>query len=160
MLEIQAKMRISFAARTGDDIDTLWDKMTKLLSVDLYDEALECAKFYQQNMTNSNQYLPAVQLFIHLMKEVDLDYGIMVMEYYTPDGTNPLLQIGDIIYGFNGNICENTDDYIAKKAALTTDSYEVDVLRIDASTGQWESLKLTLTTDMPRVYLNDLIDRS
>ena len=91
------------------------------------------------------------------MQETDIDYGIMVMEYYTDDGINEVLQIGDIIYGFDGMACHNTDEYIAMKQALTTDSYVVDVLRMDAEAGEWDSYKLTLTTNMPRVYLNDLV---
>ena len=108
-------------------------------------------------MTNSDNYLPGIQLFIHLMQQTDLDYGIMVMEYYEPDGINEVLEIGDIIYGFDGKACHNSDEYLSMKAALTTGSYVVDVLRIDGETGQWDMLQLTLTTDMPRVYFNDLV---
>ena len=157
MLEAQAKMRISTAARVTDDIETLWEKMTYLLSVDLYEEALECGVLYQQQMTNSDNYLPGIQLFIRLMQQTDLDYGIMVMEYYEPDGINEVLEIGDIIYGFDGKACHNSDEYIAMKEALTSNSYVVDVLRMDGATGEWEMLQLTLTKDMPRVYFNDLV---
>lgn len=157
MLEAQAKMRIGSAARVTDDIETLWEKMTYLLAVDLYDEALECAVLYQQQMSNSDNYLPGVQLFIHLMQQTDLDYGVMVMEYYEPDGINEVLRIGDIIYGFDGKPCHNHLEYNEMKAALTTGIYVVDVLRIDGKTGEWEMLQLELTTDMPRVYLNSLV---
>ena len=157
MLEAQAKIRIGYGALITDDAETLWEKMTWLLAVDLYEEALECAVLYQQQMANSDHYLPGVQLFIYLMQETDLDYGIMVMAYYEPDGINEMLEIGDIIYGFDGNPCRNYEEYMAMKEALNSDSYVVDVLRIDGETGQWEALKLTLTVDMPRVYLNDLI---
>lgn len=157
MLDAQAKMRIAKAALTTDDVNTLWEKMTFLLSVDLYEEALECAVFYQQQMPNSDNYLPGVQLFISLMQQTELDYGVMVMEYYEPDGINEVLQIGDIIYGFDGKPCHGYAEYMTMKEALTTPSYVVDVLRIDGTTGEWEMLQLTLTTDMPRVYLNDLV---
>jgi len=157
MLEIQAQMRIANGALTTDDVNTLWEKMTFLLSVDLYEEALECAVFYQQQMPNSDNYLPGIQLFISLMQQTELDYGIMVMEYYEPDGINEVLQIGDIIYGFDGKACYSYEAYMTMKDALTNPSYTVDVLRIDGATGEWEMLQLTLTTDMPRVYLNDLV---
>lgn len=157
ILAAQAEMRIACGAKHTDDINALWEKMTYLLRVDLYEEALECAILYQQQMTNSDQYLPGIQLFIHLKRETDLESGIMVMEYYTDDGINEVLQIGDVIYGFNGKTCRNTDEYIAMKEALTSDSYVVDVLRIDGKTGVWDTYKLTLTKDMPRVYLNDLV---
>lgn len=157
MLDAQAKMRIAKAALTTDDVNTLWEKMTFLLSVDLYEEALECAVFYQQQMPNSDYYLPGVQLFIHLMQQTELDYGIMVMEYYEPDGIHEVLEIGDIIYGFDGKPCHSYAEYMTMKDALTNPSYTVDVLRIDGETGEWEMLQLTLTTDMPRVYLNDLV---
>ena len=157
MLEAQANMRLNAAALATDDIETLWEKMTYLLSADLYEEALECGVLYQQQMTNSDNYLPGIQLFIHLMQQTDLDYGIMVMEYYEPDGINEVLEIGDIIYGFDGKACHNSDEYLSMKAALSSNSYVVDVLRIDGETGQWDMLQLTLTTDMPRVYFNDLV---
>jgi len=156
MLEAQAKIRIGYAALTTDDSDTLWEKLILLMSVDLYEEALECAQLYQGQMTNSSQYLPAIQLFIHLRQQTTLDFGIMVMEYYEADEINEVLKIGDIIYGFDGKVCPNVETYLSMKEAVTTDSYVVDVLRIDGETGQWEQLQLTLTTDMPRVYLNDL----
>lgn len=156
MLEAQAKIRLSTAALVTDDVNTLWEKMTMLLAVGLYEEALECAALYQQQMTNSDHYYIAMQLFVHMMQQTDLDYGVMVMEYYEADGIHEVLQIGDIIYGFDGLPCHDHEEYIAMKEALTTDSYTVDVLRID-KTGQWESLQLTLTTDMPRVYLNNLV---
>lgn len=157
MLEAQAKMRIGYGARTTDDVETLWEKMTYLLAVDLYEEALECGILYQQQMSNSDNYLPGIQLFIHIMQQTELDSGIMVMEYYEPDGINEVLEIGDIIYGFDGVPCRNYAEYIAMKEALTTDRYVVDVLRIDGETGVWEQLKLELTKDMPRVYMNDLV---
>ena len=157
MLEAQAKMRIGYGARTTDDVETLWEKMTYLLAVDLYEEALECGILYQQQMSNSDNYLPGIQLFIHIMQQTELDSGIMVMEYYEPDGINEVLEIGDIIYGFDGVPCHNYAEYIAMKEALTTDRYVVDVLRIDGETGVWEQLKLELTKDMPRVYMNDLV---
>lgn len=157
MLEAQAKMRIGNAALTTDDIETLWEKMTFLLAVELYEEALECGILYQQQMPNSDNYLPGIQLFIHIMQQTELDYGMMVMEYYEPDGINEVLEIGDIIYGFDGKPCQNYAEYIAMKEALTANTYVVDVLRIDGATGEWEMLQLELTTDMPRVYLNDLV---
>ena len=80
---------------------------------------------------------------------------IMVMEY-ADEKTNPQLMIGDIIYQFNGQPCKNYESYISMKQALTTDTYTVKLLRMDDN-NQIQVLEITLTTDSPQVYLNDLV---
>lgn len=138
-----------------DEVGLIWDKMTYLLDLGMYEEAEECINLYQMKMTNSDRYLPGLVLFSELMQEDILDYGIMVMEYYEADGINEVLMIGDIIYGFNGEPCRTVADYLAMKAALTTDSYTVKLFRLDEDLSI-QILELILTTDMPRVYINDL----
>ena len=85
-----------------------------------------------------------------------MDHGIMVMEYYRDDGINEQLMIGDIIYQVNGEPCRNVADYVAMKAAMTDDHYTVKLLRLDEN-AKIQYLELTIPTDAPRVYINDLL---
>lgn len=148
-------MILAFSGLISDDMNTIWEKMTYLLKLGLYEEAEECAILYQLQMDNSDRYLPALILFLELIKDGQLDYGIMVMEY-ADENTNPQLMIGDIIYQFNGQPCKNYESYISMKQALTTDTYTVKLLRMDDN-NQIQVLEITLTTDSPQVYLNDLV---
>lgn len=151
--ELDVMLKLS--ARLTDEVDIIWEKMTYLLDLGMYEEAEECISLYQTKMTNSDRYMPALVLFAELLQKETLDYGIMVMEYYTDDGINEQLMIGDIIYGFNGEPCRTVADYLAMKAALAEDSYTVKLLRLDEAY-QIQVLELTLTADSPRVYINDL----
>lgn len=150
---------LAFSLRLEDDLNTIWEKMTWLLAMDCYDEARECAAMYQVHMNNygrSDRYLQSLAMVLELKERDMLDYGIMVMDYYEDDGINDQLMIGDVIYGFNGEPVRCTEDYLAMKEALTADSYTIQLLRLDENKKPQE-LELTLTTDAPRVYLNDLV---
>ena len=141
-----------------DDLETVWTKMTYLLDLDMYEEAKEAIALYQVLMTNaggSERYMSALTLYSTLKEQDKLDFGIMVMAYYEEDGINDQLMIGDILYSFNGEACRTVADYLAMKEALTGDSYVVKVLRLDEN-NKMQTLELTLATDSPRVYLNDL----
>jgi len=146
----------TLSARTTDDVNIIWEKMTYLLDLGFYEEAEECVKLYQASMTNSDRYMPALVLYMQMKQQGTLDHGIMVMEYYEEDGVNDQLMIGDIIYRFNGEDCASTADYLSRKEALTDDSYTIKLLRL-AENYEVEVLELTLSTDSPRVYLNDLL---
>ena len=149
---------LTWSVLKTDGLEVIWEKMTHLLDLNMYEEVEEAIIYYQTLMDNSggsDRYMPALVLYSALKERGQLDYGIMVMEYYTPDGINEQLMIGDIIYSFNGEACRTTADYLAKKGALTVDSYVVKVLRLDESYNI-QKLELTLKVDAPRVYLNDL----
>lgn len=146
---------LAFSVKLTDDVNIIWQKMTYLLDLGFYEEAEECIALYQIKMTNSDRYQPALVLFMELMKAEKLAHGIMVMDYVEEDGVNDQLMIGDIIYLFNGEPCRTFADYLAMKAALTTDSYTVKLLRLDDAY-QVQVLELTLSTNSPRVYINDL----
>lgn len=147
---------LSLSPLFTDDANIVWEKMTCLLELGFYDEADECAVIYQMKMTNSKRYSRGLAMFIELMRQEVLDYGIMVMEYYEEDPVNDQLLIGDVIYRFNGEPCRNTEDYLNAKAALTEDSYTIKVLRVTDEL-KMEILELTLAADSPRVYLNNLV---
>lgn len=150
---------LSLSPLLTDSVDVIWEKMTYLLDLGFYEEADECAKLYQVKMTNagySDRYAGGLAMFIRLMEEEVLDYGIMVMEYYEEDPVNEQLLIGDVIYSFNGQPCRSTQEYLDAKAALMEDSYTVKVLRLSEDL-QVEVLELTLAADSPRVYLNNLV---
>lgn len=146
----------SLSARTTDDVNVLWEKMTYLLDLGFYEEAEECIQYYQVYMDNSDRYMPALVLFLQMKQQGQLEHGIMVMEYSEEEGINDQLMIGDIIYRFNGEDCKTTAEYLARKAALTEDSYTVKLLRLGEDY-KVEVLELTLSTDSPGVYLNDLL---
>lgn len=150
---------LSFSARIYDDVNTIWEKMIYLMDLGFYDEAEECIILYQAKMTNSDRYMPGLALFLQLRQQGTLEYGIMVMDYYEEDGINDQLMIGDILYQFNENPCRNTAEYLSMKAAVTTGSYTVKLLRLDQD-HQIQVLELTLPTDSPRVYFNDLVPTS
>ena len=164
LIELQGQTRIDSAPLLTDGIATLWEKMSILLSVELFEEAWECAQLYQQQMTNSDAYLPAMYAFIHLMKETDLDYGVMVMEY-DPNNIHPVLKIGDIIIGVNGSPCYDTDSYISQKKALTSDSYTLGIIRArytdeTKTSVEWDMIDVEMTKGMPGVYLNTVVQQN
>lgn len=147
---------LSFSPRLTDDMNTVWEKMTYLLSLGFYEEAEECIGLYQSQMTNSDRYMPALILFLQMLQKGQLDHGIMVMEYYEEDGINEQLMIGDIIYELDGQPVTSFADYTAKKEALTKDTYTVKLLRLEDNY-EIQVLEITLDVDSPRVWLNDLI---
>lgn len=154
--EWELDVMLSLSGKLTDDASVLWEKLTYLLDLELYEEAEECIILYQSRMTNSDRYMPALVLYLQLKQEGLLDHGIMVMEYYKDDGINGDLMIGDIIYQFNGAPCRTVDDYIAAKNALTSDTYTVKLVRLDENY-QTQVLALTIPTDSPRVYLHNLL---
>ncbi len=157
--ERELDIMISFSPRLTDDMNTVWEKMTYLLALECYDEAQECIVLYQLHMNNaggSDRYMLSLAMVMELKKADKLDCGIMVMEYYEADGINDQLMIGDVIYSLNGEYVRDTEDYLARKEALTGDTYTVKVLRLDEQK-KVQELELTLDKDAPRVYLNDLI---
>ena len=156
--ERELDIMISFSPRMTDDMNTVWEKMTYLLALECYDEAQECIVLYQLHMNNaggSDRYMLSLAMVMELKKADKLDCGIMVMEYYEADGINDQLMIGDVIYSLNGEYVRDTEDYLARKEALTEDTYIVKVLRLDEQK-KVQELELTLDKDAPRVYLNDL----
>lgn len=149
---------LAFSPLLTDDLNTVWEKMTYLLSLGCYDEAQECIVLYQLQMNKaggSDRYMLSLAMVMELKKADKLNCGIMVMEYYEADGINDQLMIGDVIYSLNGEYVRDTEDYLAQKEALTGDTYTVKVLRLDEQKNVQE-LELTLPTDSPRVYLNNL----
>lgn len=157
--ERELDIMISFSPRLTDDMNTVWEKMTYLLALECYDEAQECIVLYQLHMNNaggSDRYMLSLAMVMELKRADKLDCGIMVMEYYEADGINDQLMIGDVIYSLNGEYVRDTEDYLARKEALTGDTYTVKVLRLDEQK-KVQELELTLDKDAPRVYLNDLI---
>lgn len=157
---LEMKAVVAFSGKTTDDVNTLWTKLTYLLSVypdmDLEKETEECILLYQAAMDNSDRYMPALVMYMQLKQQGTLEHGIMVMDYYAEDGKNDQLMIGDIIYQFNGENCRTVADYLAAKEALASDSYTVKLLRMDENR-EVQVLEVTLETNSPRVYLNDLL---
>lgn len=157
---LEMKAVVAFSGKTTDDVNTLWTKLTYLLSVypdmDLEKETEECILLYQAAMDNSDRYMPALVMYMQLKQQGTLEHGIMVMDYYAEDGKNDQLMIGDIIYQFNGENCRTVADYLAAKEALTSDSYTVKLLRMDENR-EVQVLEVALETNSPRVYLNDLL---
>jgi len=157
---LEMRAVVAFSGKTTDDVNTLWTKLTYLLSVypdmDLEKETEECILLYQAAMDNSDRYMPALVMYMQLKQQGTLEHGIMVMDYYAEDGKNDQLMIGDIIYQFNGENCRTVADYLAAKEALTSDSYTVKLLRMDENR-EVQVLEVTLETNSPRVYLNDLL---
>lgn len=154
--EWELDVMLSLSARLTDGVDVLWEKMTYLLDLGLYEEAEECMMLYQINMKNSDRYLHALELYLQLKQQGVLEHGIMVMEYYEADGINDRLMIGDIIYQINGADCRTVEDYLSAKAALEADTYTVKLVRLDENMAI-QVLELTIPTDSPRVYINDLL---
>ena len=154
--EWELDVMYSRSARITDGVGILWEKLTYLMDLKMYDEAEECIMLYQIAMTNSDRYLPAVLLYMQMKQQGKLDHGIMVMEYYRDDGINEQLMIGDIIYQVNGEPCCSVADYLSIKAELTDEHYTVKLLRLDENK-QIQILELIIPTDAPRVYINDLL---
>lgn len=157
-MQQELEAMLTWSVLKTDGLEVVWKKMTHLLDLDMYEEVNEAIALYQILMDKaggSDRYQSALALYSTLKQQGQLDFGIMVMEYYEPDGINQQLMIGDILYSFNGEACRTVADYLAMKDALTEDSYVVKVIRLDENNAI-QQLELTLKVDSPRVYINDL----
>ena len=85
-----------------------------------------------------------------------MTYGVMVRDYYLPDGINEQLCIGDVIISLNGTPCGSLSTYMQMKNNLTEKNYTMEVLRADDS-GQLRTVTLQMSTDMPRVQLTTVV---
>lgn len=149
----------AFSPAEGDDEEMLWSKLRAFMAVQLYDGAETCVDALEalvgQSDPNAAEYLPALRAFIGNIGSTGIDYGVMVVSYYEPDGVNEVFEIGDVVIEFNGEPCRNYEEYMAEKQSLSGPDYTVGVLRRDGD-GGLEKLTLALTADMPRVALNTL----
>ena len=146
----------------GDDEDTLWEKIARLVGAGYYAGAQECVEALEQLVDQSDPdtlaYLSALRLFVTgIAPSTSIDHGVMVVDWADPDEPNELYRIGDIIVLFNGVPCHTYEEYRAAKEGLTGNEYTVHVIRINES-GGIDLVGLDLDTDMPPVYLRTLSD--
>lgn len=146
----------------GDDEDTLWYKLARLVGAGYYDGAQECLTALEELADPADQdawaYLPALRLFVTAIAPLsDIDYGVMVVGWADPDMPNEVYRIGDIIVSVNGDVCRTYEEYRTLKAALTEDAFNVIVIRLDDE-GNLETAVLELEADMPPVHMRTLSD--
>lgn len=157
--ELYLKAYEKFSPEEGDDVDRLWGKMLTFLSIGLYDGAASCVDAVWELEKDSNkyaaEYVPMLYRFIDNIEVTGIDYGVMVVGYYEPDGINEVFKIGDVVVAFEGEPCHHVQEYIEMKNRLTESDYTVTVLRTneDGTPGQ---VMLELTKDMPRVEIRSL----
>ena len=159
LVELISQLRESCLPKPEDSVNDLWNKMTHLLSCNLYEDALDCVAAYESLIGNDEyalRYLPALRAFIDLCRNQGLLYGVMVMEYVEEDGIHELLEIGDVILTLNGEFCFSTEGYLAKKEQCAQNVFHVQLLRMNDSGGM-DLVSLELSKDMPRVYLNTVV---
>lgn len=155
MLTSIASIRTKLLPSAGDNAETLWHKLSYLLSLSLFEDARACTDAYGMAAPGSEAVTGAVHSFIDLVEPNGLLYGVMVMGYYEEDGINEVLRPGDIIMRVNGESCGSFETYMAMKEAVEGE-YAVTVLRRED--GTLSILDLTLSSDMPRLYLSTLVD--
>ena len=153
----------AYSPAEGDSEAMLWDKLQSFMFAGLYDGALTCADALEALVGQSDpyaaEYIPALRTFIGSIGSTGIDYGLMVVGYYEPDGTNQEFQIGAMILAFNGQTCLDYDAYTEAKNALEGTAYTLDVLRPNEN-GEMELHTLDLDTGMPRVLLVNLNDNA
>lgn len=151
-----AALRPVLLPKAEDDSDTIWLKMTHLLSYAFFDDARACVDAYGAITADSAAVTAALLSFIDLIEQNGLLYGVMVTAYYEPDGINEVLRPGDIILYLNDAPCGSYTTYMNLKSALAGE-YTATVLR-PKEDGRWTLMDLTLSTDMPRVYLGTVVN--
>lgn len=153
--DILNKICREYKLQPTDDADTIWWKMMVFLSFGLYDEALECADMFGIAAVETEPYLqeflPSLRSLISRAEVIGIDYGVIVTGYVDSDNKNEKLNIGDIIIGFDGQVCHTLNEYSQLKNSLEADNYTLTVLRNDGVSFSIENLGMT--TDMPSVYL-------
>ena len=154
--ELMEEARTACLPKAEDDEDTLWWKMMNLLSLSFCDEARTCVELFSTKSPDSGEVTEALYRFIDYIEKNGVTYGVMVREYYLPDGINENFRIGDIIVSFNGEPCGSLTTYTQMKNALTEKNYTLEVLRVDDS-GKLQPVTLEMTTDMPRVRLATVV---
>lgn len=154
---LKYQFRLKCCGLSTDSVEILWAKMVSLKDGMMYEEAMECMDLFL-TASGDDPYAPAIaaaaKLYLQQMPATGIDYGVMVTLY--TDEIHPVLQIGDIIIGFNGEMCRGFQDYADSKAALAGTQYTVTVLR--QQDGSLQQHELTLTTDMPLIGLSELIN--
>ena len=164
LAEIESKLKVDWKPKEGDSYNTLWLHLTATVSFRDYPSARDTNKellaaFRKVAVDdgvdpNAVYYYPALERFCEQVFDGGIDYGVMVMAYEYDDLPNELINIGDIIVAINGGPCINYDEYARMKDAVTENEFELTVLRLNGD--DLEELKITLTKDMPKFYLNNL----
>lgn len=160
--EAKADMRRKFAPSTDDDIDTLWGKMLRFLSVNMYDEALNCVDYIRETQRDVDAYSPvytaACASFIKNIGKTGVNYGLMIVGY-DPDNINPYYEIGDVIISYNGSVIHNMTEYdAAKEKRPEKGTVKVVVMRLNGE-GSWENVSLDIPVDAPGVYMASMTEK-
>lgn len=159
MVPLLVEVYSTFSPEEGDDEETLWVKLRAFMALRFYDGAGICVdaleQLVEENDPDIGGYLPALRTFIGNIESTGIDYGVMVVSYYEPDGVNEVYEIGDVIVEVCGRPCRNYEEYASEKDSLSGADYTVCVLRGDGN-GSLEKLTLELTAEMPRVVLQSL----
>ncbi len=154
----QLKSFYNICLPTEDDTaETLWLKLTAVLTIDCFDEARTLADIYFETVKNTDAFAPfykeTLYAFITAAENGEAIYGPMVVAY--ADTANECFEIGDIVVSFNGQPITMFDEYVTLKGALKADTYTVECLRL--VNGKFEKYTLALSKDMPLVAFNDLM---
>lgn len=158
----KAEVRKKFAPSTDDDIEMLWGKMLRFLSVNMYDEALNCVDYIRETQRDVDIYSPeytvACTSFIKSIGETGVDYGLMVVGYDS-NNINSYYEIGDVIISYNGSVVHNMTEYeAAKEKRPEKGTVKVIVMRLDEE-GIWKNVSLNLPIDSPSVYLASMTEK-
>lgn len=144
-----------FSPKEGDSFNIVWKKMASFIALGTYDGALDCVDFlWDMTYENeeSNDYLPALYLFINNIETTKIDYGIMVFE------GNQCYMSGDIIIEINGEVCHNMEEYSSRMEQLAQTDCSVTVLRVTDG-GELEKKELMIPSDMTQVRMESLTEK-
>lgn len=160
--EAKAEFRRKFAPSADDDIGTLWGKMLRFLSVNMYDEALNCVDYIRETQRDADAYSPmytaACASFIKNISKTGVNYGLMIVGY-DPDNIHPYYEIGDVIISYNGCVIHNITEYEAAKDNRPEEgSVKVVVMRLNGE-GSWENVSLDIPVDAPAVYMANMTEK-
>ena len=127
-----------------------------LLSLSFWEDSRDCVALMRENGLEQEEVTAALDRLITYMEHNGVTYGVMVRDYYLPDGINEQLCIGDVIISLNGTPCGSLSTYMQMKNNLTEKNYTMEVLRADDSS-QLRTVTLQMSTDMPRVQLTTVV---
>ena len=142
-----------FRPRETDDLDTLWGKGLKFLSVNMTDEAAECFDLYAtRDEGDGRTAATAAKRYAEGCGELGISGGVVVFGYEEGMPRQDV-QVGDIIYELNGQPVCDFGDY---DAAVDGGTYVASVLRF--SEQGYDLLEATIDTSLGRLALRGLAE--
>lgn len=162
--QLKENAKTKFAPLQTDTSDIIWGKMLRFLTLQMPNQAIECAQAYYMKVKDSKEdyekdastFIPILIQYIKQISKTGIDYGTMVVGFSSQQTNHYFYHIGDIIVAVNKTSCKNFDEM----NALKKDNQDnvITIMRLN-SKGEFEFKDFTLNGKGEKcVWLNNLTE--